>query len=150
MENRCLAQADALGVGLSCLRIGNIAGADALLLNGAALLEDQKLRLDFFADHGTPVRSYIGPQTLARTICALVRNRADLPPLLNVAAPQPVTMRALAEAADMPFDLIPATYSGHQHITLDCTALTRFHAFEPRDSTPEEMVRQWQAARRVQ
>jgi nucleoside-diphosphate-sugar epimerase len=149
MEHRCLSRAEILGIGLCCLRIGNVAGADALLLNGAALCVGQKLRLDVFADNGTPVRSYIGPQTLARICCSLVRKRADLPPLLNVAAPRPVTMRALAEAADMPFELIPAAQSGHQHITLDCTALTRFYAFSPADSSPREMVRQWQAARRA-
>lgn len=144
METNCLRQAQALGVNLCCLRIGNVAGADALLLNARALPSGQKLALDTFADHCTPKRSYIGPQTFAQVLSTLVHNRHNVPQVLNIAAPQPVTMRALAEAAGTPFELHPASQSAHQYITLDCTTLSTLHRFAPADTDPQEMVRQWQ------
>lgn len=149
MEQQCATHAQALGVRLRCLRIGNVAGADALLENGAALGAGEALRIDRFADGGTPLRSYIGPQTLARVILSLIEARAHLPQTLNVGAPAPVEMVALAKAADLPFDLVPTTGTAHQFITLECAALAAIHDFASVDSDPAEMVSQWQALRRV-
>lgn len=146
MEAVCGQQAQALGLGLCCLRIGNVAGADALLMNGAALGPQEKLRLDCFSDGGTPLRSYIGPHSLARVLLTLACARGDLPTALNIAAPHPVTMRALAQAARMPLELQPANDGSHQYITLDCSALAQLHRFDPACSEPGEMVRQWRAA----
>lgn len=143
MEAACQAQAAAAGVALCCLRIGNVAGADALLGNGAALAPDARLRLEVFKDRGTPVRSYIGPHSLARVLMSLVHKRAELPAALNIAAPRPVSMRALAEAAGLPFDLCPAKENAHQYVTLACDALAALHRFEPAETEPGEMVRQW-------
>jgi len=145
MEVQCRAQALALGISLCCLRIGNVAGADALLLNAQALADGDALVLDVFAQGGTPVRSYIGADSLARVLCTLVhqnQNR-DVPELLNIAAPHPVSMRALAESAGVAFDLRPAPPTAHQLITLDCTALATLHSFDPAESDPDEMVLQW-------
>lgn len=147
MEQQCAAHAQAVGVRLCCLRIGNVAGADALLGNGAALGAGEALRIDEFADGGTPLRSYIGPQTLARVIESLIKARGHLPQTLNVGAPEPIEMTALAKAAQMPFDLVPATGKAHQYITLECAALAAFHNFAPADSDPAQMVLQWQALR---
>jgi nucleoside-diphosphate-sugar epimerase len=147
METACQTRATAAGVHLCCLRIGNVAGADALLRNGAALEVGAKLRLDRFADGGTPLRSYIGPQTLAQVLMSLVTARRGMPPVLNIAAPRPVTMQTLAQAAQLPFDLVPAGSGAHKNITLDCSALTGLHRFSPADSTAREMVRQWQTVR---
>lgn len=144
METLCQHKAQTLGVRLCCLRIGNVAGADALLRGAGALAEGETLALDMFPDQGTPLRSYIGPQSLAQALCTLVHKRAQVPPLLNMAAPQPVTMRALAQASATPFVLHPAPPTAHQHITLACTALAALHPFDPVESDPDEMVRQWQ------
>jgi nucleoside-diphosphate-sugar epimerase len=146
MEDACHAEANALGIALCCLRIGNVAGADALLRNGAALEEGETLTLDQFADGGTPVRSYIGPHSFGRVLLSLARSPARLPPHLNVAAPHPVSMHALAQAADMPVTLHPGQNSAHQHITLDCTALTALHRFDPVEEHPHEIIRQWRKA----
>lgn len=147
MEVACHTQARMLECELCCLRIGNVAGADSLLLNGAALGPDERLQLDSFADGGTPVRSYIGPYSLGRVLLSLARIPATLPGYLNIAAPQPVSMGALAQAAQMPVTLRPAQSGAHQHITLDCHALTRLHSFKDIESDPEEMIRQWRNVR---
>lgn len=147
MEHCCAARAAALGVRLCNLRIGNVAGADALLCNGAALAKGEALRIERFADGGTPLRSYIGPQTLARVLKTLILNHANVPKVLNVAAPDPVQMAALAKAAAMPFDLVPATGTAHQTVTLDCGALGALHQFDTADSNPAQMVAQWQSLR---
>lgn len=143
MEQACQIQAHALSVGLCCLRIGNVAGADALLINGAALTLDQTLQLDCFADGGTPVRSYIGPASLARVVVTLVRKRAQLPAVLNIAAPEPVTMGALVQAAKIPVTLKPTPRNEHQYITLACDSLSALHDFDLAESRSKEMVRQW-------
>lgn len=87
---------DCAGPGVTCLRIGNVAGADALLTNPR-----RPLLLDRFADGTGPVRSYIGPATLARVLRALARAPA-LPGVLNLGAPRPADMAALAQAAGLP------------------------------------------------
>lgn len=75
MEDACHAKADALGGELCCLRIGNVAGDDALLRNGAALGEGETLTLDQFADGGTPQyrrpasREHAGPCPGGRYAC---------------------------------------------------------------------------------
>lgn len=147
METTARAQARALGVKLCCLRIGNVSGADALLLTGAALAAGETILLDRFHDGGTPVRSYMGPRTFARILRSLIHNRADVPEVLNIAAPKPVSMLALAEAAQMPVTLRPVDAQDHQYVTLDCQALAALHAFEPLASDPSEIVRQWQDLR---
>lgn len=146
MEDACHAKAEALGIALCCLRIGNVAGADALLRNGAALEEGETLTLDQFADGGIPVRSYIGPHSFGRVLLSLARSPARLPLHLNIAAPHPVSMHALTQAADMPVTLHPNQNNTHQHITLDCTALTALHRFDPVEAHPHEIIRQWRKA----
>ena len=146
MEDACRAQARRLGLELCALRIGNVAGADALLLNGAALEQGARLQIDRFTDGGTPVRSYIGPHSLGRVLLTLLRSGTRLPGTLNIAAPRPVSMGALAQAAHLPATLHPVQETAHQYITLDCTRLAALHRFDPAEADPGEMVRQWQAS----
>lgn len=92
MERALQAQGGDLPV--TCLRIGNVAGADALLSPRPG-----PLALDPVPDQpGGPLRSWIGPRMLARVLAALARQR-DLPPVINIAADPPLTMGALLEAA---------------------------------------------------
>lgn len=147
MEQACHAHAHSAGIELCCLRIGNVAGADALLLNGAALAQGASLTLDQFADGGTPLRSYIGPQTLARVLGTLVHAKAALPEVLNIGAPSAVEMGALARAAGLPVTLVPKEDNSHQRITLNCDRLAALHRFDEVECTAAGMVAQWQALR---
>ena len=139
--------ADADDLDLCCLRIGNVAGADALLRNAVHARTDAPLRLDRFADGGGPIRSYIGPATLAHVLETLARQPEPLPRVLNIGAPQPVAMQALAEAAAAPHVMVDAPATALQHITLDCTRLAALHGFAPDDSDAAGMVAQWQAVK---
>jgi hypothetical protein len=49
----------------------------------------EKLQLDVFEGGGTPLRSYIGPQSMARVLVSLLRSPGPLPVALNIAAPHP-------------------------------------------------------------
>ena len=59
----------ARGLAITALRIGNVAGADALL---GGMRPGEPTRIDRFADGGSPVRSYIGPVTLADVLAKLL------------------------------------------------------------------------------
>ena len=101
-------QAIAAAPGTTILRIGNVAGADALL--GRPAPEGGRV-LDICADGHAPRRSYIGPQALARALARLARLAvagADLPGVINLALPGVVGMEALLEAAGAPWRARPA------------------------------------------
>jgi len=134
------------GLDLCCLRIGNVAGADALLLNVARLSPQEPVIIDRFADGQGPIRSYIGAGTLAAVLRTLATQAASLPPVLNIGAPAPVSMEALAHAAGQPYRFRHAPSQARQHITLDCAALARLHPFTTDDSDPHAMVAQWRDA----
>jgi len=129
------------GLAVCALRIGNVAGADALLLNAPG-----PVVLDRFADGGGPVRSYIGPATLARVLAALCAPGLALPPVLNLAAPGPVAMRDLARAAGFRWSWTPAPATARQWQVMDCSALAGLVGFDDKDSAPATMVAEWRAA----
>ena len=132
------------GLEVCALRIGNVAGADALL-GRAAGLDGARLQVDTFDDGQGPLRSYIGAASLVRVLSGLATTPAPLPPVLNLAAPHPVRMTALCEAAGLPFDLVQAPPTAHQSITLDCTLLQSLVPMSAKDSDPADMVQQWKA-----
>lgn len=82
------------------LRLGNVAGADALLAGnrpGLMVTLDQTT----LGNRG-PVRSYIGPHVLAEVlsvICSKAIAAKDIGHTLNVAQPHPVAMADLLDAA---------------------------------------------------
>lgn len=95
----------ALGrAGLSILRVGNVPGVDALLggAGGRPIVLDPVPGAD-----GGPLRSWIGPVTLARVLADLIATPA-LPAVLNVAQPGPLPMAALLDAAGLPWLYGPA------------------------------------------
>ena len=143
MEAAC-APFRADGMQVCALRIGNVAGADALLLNVAA---GHRVVVDQFADGAGPLRSYIGPRTMARVLASLVGR--DLPDAINLAAPTPVAMADLARASGADWAWQPAPDSAYQNITLDCSRLSALYGFAPSDSTAQAMVAEWQALRSV-
>lgn len=131
------------GLEVCFLRIGNVAGADALLLNVVQSTADQPLSIDCFPDGRGPVRSYIGASTLAGVLYDLATQPRSLPQTLNIAAPGTIFMEGLARAAGHPFEYRPAPPGAHQHITLDCQALAARHAFAADASDANQMVAQW-------
>lgn len=133
------------GLEVTVLRIGNVAGADALLapLTGRAPDGQPPLRIDAFGDGLGPLRSYIGAAGLARVLATLAHRPGPLPEVLNVAAPDPIRMTALAKAAGWPFALVPAPPTAHQHITLDCRRLQALCPGPETENLPETMVQNW-------
>jgi len=131
MERACAAP------GVTCLRIGNVAGADALLTNPA-----RPVLLDRFADGSGPVRTYIGPVTLARVLLALAEAPA-LPPVLNLAAPGPVDMADLAAAAGLPVIRRAAPPEALARLVLDVSRLESLVPFADTDSAPATMIAEW-------
>lgn len=122
------------------LRLGNVAGADAILGGWKP-----GFTLDTLADGSTPRRSYIGPACLTRVLADLCVT-LDLPALMNVAAPGSVEMGALLDAAQRNWQPRPASGETIAQVTLDTTTLERFIDFEPSDSTPDGIVADWRKA----
>lgn len=124
---RAMLKAD--GPPACALRIGNVLGADALMLNAASASETHPLALDRFSDGNGPLRSYIGPATLAQVLETLLLKGPALPDALNVGAPAPVAMQTLLEVSGTPYVMRPAPPDAVQTITLDCSALAGLHLF---------------------
>lgn len=142
MEQACTPWRDK-GMDVCCLRIGNVAGADALLLNAAKTAPGQSIEIDIFANGHGPLRSYIGPRTMASVLHHLCLHDGNLPPILNVAAPIPIHMEALANAAGQAWTARKNSHHQYQNITLNCEALAGIYTFETSDSEPATMVSQW-------
>lgn len=123
------------GIEVCSLRIGNVAGADALLLNALRAGADQPIIVDQFADGRGPLRSYIGPVSLARVLATLARHEGALPACLNIAA-GPVGMADLARASGRPWAFRPAVAGALQTLVLDTRRLNALHGAgtEPADA----------------
>ncbi|MDO9525717.1 MAG: SDR family oxidoreductase [Gemmobacter sp.] len=141
MERACL---DGLttpgGAQVTALRIGNVVGADML---GTVVAKGGPVRLDQFSDGTGPVRSYIGPVAFARVIAALATHPQRLPPVLNLAAPQPVAMADLLTAAGIGFDWQPAPPEALPRAVMATDLLQSLVPFAPDDSTATGMIAEW-------
>ncbi len=133
------------GMEVAMLRIGNVLGADALMANAAHASPGAPLALDRFADGGGPLRSYIGPVSLARVIAALAAHPGPLPGVLNVAARRPVAMAEILGAAGVPWRWAPAPSAARQRITLDCERLAALIPHVPLAAAPAAMVAELRA-----
>lgn len=139
MEEACQPWRDR-GLEVCCLRIGNVAGADALLKH---MGEEAPRQIEQYADGRGPQRSYIGPAMLGDVLISLAGHRGVLPPCLNIATPHPVGMTDLATAAGMAWDYVPANSQPQfQSITINCAALQALHHFASGDSRSDAIVRQ--------
>ncbi|MEM9797271.1 MAG: NAD-dependent epimerase/dehydratase family protein [Pseudomonadota bacterium] len=123
------------------LRLGNVAGADALLGQLGAVPP----RLDIFADGTAPRRSFIGPETLARILLALAVHPSPLPPILNVAAPGAIGMDDLLRAAGRDWTAVTAPNTAIPEVHMDTGRLERLVPLQAIDREPAEIVRQWRA-----
>ncbi len=139
MEAEGLGLGEKSGVPVTVLRIGNVAGVDAILGGWRS-----GFALDRFADGRTPRRSYIGPVTLARVLGDLAAV-PNLPPILNVAAPGVVEMGALLDAAGLDWTPRDAPQTAIAQVCLSTTALEAVTSFADADSTPAAMVAEWRS-----
>lgn len=84
---------------LTILRLGNLAGADALLSS----IQRGPVVLDPIPGQaGGPLRSYIGPKVLAQALASLILRALDdkaLPDVLNLAQPPALAMADLLQAS---------------------------------------------------
>lgn len=136
MERAALAKANGLQV--CCLRIGNIAGADALL---GGLQAGVTPTLHRFPDGRAPRRAYIGPKTLAHVLAQLSRHDGPLPPVLNIAQPGLIGMDALLRAAGCDWDWQDAPAQALPELRLD---LDRLQSLYPLPiATPDALVAEW-------
>ncbi|MEL6958809.1 MAG: NAD(P)-dependent oxidoreductase [Pseudomonadota bacterium] len=111
---------------ITVLRIGNVAGADAIFeASGAALANRRPLKIDTLSNERTPLRSYICPTDLYRVVEATVRHTPDGLRCLNVAQPEPVALGELAEAyATTLFDDLTVTTRPADDAVLPCVVLS--------------------------
>ncbi|MEO9457599.1 MAG: NAD(P)-dependent oxidoreductase [Lentilitoribacter sp.] len=119
------------------LRIGNVAGADAILGGW-----HPKMKIDTFPDGSTPRRSYVGPETLAKVIQKLFRIE-NLPAILNLASPKSIHMNELLDHANLTYARAPATDKSIADVTLDTSLLEKYVTFRQEDCSAESMVAQW-------
>lgn len=134
-------QAVAADENVTCLRIGNVAGCDGLLLAAA---RGDVLSLDQFPDGQGPQRCYIGPQALARVIGRLLLSRDPLPKLLNVAQPRSVAMADLLDEAHVPWQWRPASSGALRVLDLQCDRLAGLVPLP--DATAVDLIGQARAA----
>lgn len=148
MERAVAERLHGTGTALCILRLGNVAGADML---GSVVASGRRVVLDRFADGQGPVRSYIGPGMLARTVEALarrVRTGEILPKVLNTAGQAPVAMADILTAAALPFDWRPAGPQAVQRVAMDCTRLAALVPSGPQHETAAGLAAEWLEAPR--
>ncbi|WP_246162373.1 NAD-dependent epimerase/dehydratase family protein [Roseovarius faecimaris] len=133
------------GIAHCCIRLANVVGADSLAsgLSGSA-----PVTLTRFDDGKGPLRSYVAPGHLRGIFAALsALPAAALPPVLNVAAPPPVEMEALARAAGKDVAWKPVTPADRQRVTLNTARLAALLPDLSLPKTAEDMIADWQQAR---
>lgn len=123
---------------VTCLRIGNVPGADMLFRNAQA----GPVALDQWPDQQGPVRSMIGLQVLAQ-VCAGLFALPTRPPVLNIAQPGTVTMQSLLEAGKVDWHWKDAPETAVKEMTLDVSLLTSLMDVPHAD--PADMVAQGRA-----
>jgi len=137
MEARGAALGAELGVQVCSLRIGNIAGVDAILGGWRP-----GFRLDRFADGRSPRRSYTGVATLARVLGELP-GMPNLPGALNIAEPGLVEMGELLDAAGLAWQPQEAPETAIPEVELDVTSLQRLCPWLPGRSEAARLVEEW-------
>lgn len=129
---------------VTCLRIGNIVGADALIGQAVA---GRRISLDSVAGHDCgPLRSYIGPRAFAFVLAQLLRRAAlgqPLPKLLNIAAQPPVFMADLLRAADLPFQVTVSQTPVIAKVCLSTARLAGLVDLPPQ--TADDLIADWRS-----
>jgi nucleoside-diphosphate-sugar epimerase len=141
MENKALTLAQTHGLQATMLRIGNVAGADALL--GQPGLHR---KLDRFPSGYGPVRSYIGPKGLSFVLISLIHciiSGIPLPSRINVAQRGGVAMEDLCKAAALEITWQSAPATALESVVLDVTCLAGLVSVGYAD--PQAIVADWSA-----
>ena len=153
MEQRALdwqaAQGDG-APGLTLLRIGNVLGSDSLIggLIGGAKPGHPVVLDPVPGAAGGPVRSYIGPRSLARVLaqlCVLAASGTALPPILNIAAAPPVAMADLLNAAGLNWRWGPDNPAVVARVVLATGRLQRLVAVPPQAGQAAAMIDEWRS-----
>lgn len=119
---------------VTCLRIGNVAGADMLMRAASA----GPVKLDQFADGQGPERAYIGPVTLAQVLAGLLaayHAGTVLPRVLNVASPGMIAMQDVLTAAGARWSWRPAAAQALRALALDVSRLSDIVPLAPDTAT---------------
>ena len=135
-ENQLVQASEGAPTRLCLLRIGNLAGADALMQG-----QPRPTVIDQYPHGATPVRSYVAAQTLARVLRDLTQIAPQhLPQTLNVAAPRPVEMAALMQAAGLAWSPRPQGYTLRRRIVMSTELLESLVEIRPEDASPDLLV----------
>ncbi len=153
MERAALCWAQSAGEGapgVTCLRIGNVLGADALFGHAQRGYDIVLDRVP--GQTGGPLRSYISPHAFAATLAGLVgriKAKADMPKILNVASPGAVFMADLLSAGKICFRFGPTNLAVFPKVSLSTAKLA---SLVPLDAMQAfDMVQDWrQLAARLQ
>ncbi|RID90974.1 NAD-dependent epimerase/dehydratase family protein [Gemmobacter lutimaris] len=140
-------QAHNAGMGVTHLRIGNVAGADAVL---GRPLDARRLVDPVAGSTGGPLRSYIGPQGFAQVLSGLSNlalTGGEIPPILNISAPSPVTMGALLTAAGVDWTAGPVNPSVIPSVVLGTGRLERLLPGQAGTGIAADLVTEWRAWR---
>jgi nucleoside-diphosphate-sugar epimerase len=146
MERAALCWAHGTGLeapGVTCLRIGNVLGADALF--GVETAGRDIVLDSVVGQQRGPERSYIGPNAFAKVLACLAAqtlNGATMPMIMNVAAPRTVFMADLLTAARTEFRFGPINCKVIPKVSLATTKLSRLMALSSTDAAA--MVSDWQ------
>lgn len=141
MEYKALELAASHGLQATMLRIGNVAGADALLSQ-----QGISRNLDRFSSGYGPVRSYIGPQGLSSVLTSLMccaHSGIFLPERLNVALRGGVAMADLCKAADLEMTWQPAPETAVETVVLDVARLADLVSVA--DADAKAIIADWRA-----
>lgn len=125
---------------VTCLRIGNVVGTDALLRRAA----EAAVTLAQFDNGTAPRRAYLGAGDLAGVCLRLLAHGDALPQVLNVARPGMVAMDDLLRAADVPWAWNAAGPGALATLDLDVSALSAIAPLPA--ATPEALIAQARAA----
>lgn len=146
MEKSVQGWHQANGPGLTILRVGNVAGSDALL---GGIRKGVTVTLDPVPGaEGGPLRSYIGPITLSSVLARLAALAAQgkvLPRTLNIAAPRPVRMGDLLAAAGVAWINGPENPDVIPSVVLDTGRLQELVKLPPIADKPAAMVAEWRS-----
>lgn len=132
---------------LTILRLGNLAGADALL---APRAPGAAIRLDPVPgdDPRGPLRSWIGPLSFARSLAAVLSLLAKgqaLPPLMNLAQSPPLGMAELLRASGLDWSWGEPNPAVVPVATLDCSLVASVLPMSP--ARPEQIIEEVRAFR---
>lgn len=138
------------GPGVTCLRIGNIPGADGLL--GRAAVGPELILDPACGLPSGPERSWIGPRTFASALAALVGvalDGHDLPPVLNIAQDPPLPMAALLDVARLRWRFGPPREGTIARVALATRRLTEILPAPLPPATSAALVAEWQSLLRA-